>query len=601
MSQHRSLCDKYIYCNLYQLVITVFFKLIICLFLCFKKKLILQGHKINCVIMKNLVLLGILLLWFVSLFGQTEVKSNLDKVTIYPQKALVEKSVKVNLKKGENRFIITNNAYYGVEEDVHFASSNDWFVTSINTQIQTLPQKEAAKKVLPQNIYQQYIVLKDNLDDTEAQITDAEALLKTLYAQKTALSNLKATKTPSEIDTIEIIKSQFVFQREEMKNINKLISQTTEKQTELKYQKNNILKDIEILIKKYVGGKKVLTQDKSILVSIYSNKDLTNQTLKYTYFTHAVSSSYSYDVMFDENKNTAVFYLKNTVTQNTGENWKDCEIVFSTSEGEYVDYNENLSPYYLDYAYTKQKAKVGTMKLNTATDKAVAMGSKSEVEGEAVYLANAIYSQSDMQNLTLNREYSLATKQNIATNESITIPLYNEETKVDFSRFSTPKNTEKVYYTALLPEWEDLGLLNTYCNIYLNDKFIANTYINTDEIGDTMRLSVGEDKEVKITRKLRKSSPAEKGFLSKDVVEKAQIILIVKNTKNELVKLSIKDQIPISANSEIKVSDIVLDNGEIEANSGIVNWNVEIEPKGEKKITISYTVTYPKGNKVILN
>lgn len=547
--------------------------------------------------MKNLVLLGILLLWFASLFGQTEVKSNLDKVTIYPQKALVEKSVKVNLKKGENKFIITNNAYYGVEEDVHFASSNDWFVTSINTQTQTLPQKEAAKKVLPQNIYQQYIVLKDNLDNTEAQIIDCEALLKTLYAQKTALSNLKATKTPSAIDTIETIKNQFVFQREEMKNINKLISQTTEKQTELKYQKNNILKDIEILIKKYVGGKKVLTQDKFILVSIYSNKDLTNQLLKYTYFTHAVSSTYSYDVMFDENKNTAVFYLKNTVTQNTGENWKDCEIVFSTSEGEYVACNENLSPYYLDYAYTKQKAKVGTMKLNATMDKTVATGNNLEAEGEV----DAVYSQSYVQNLTLNKEYSLATKQNIATNESITIPLYNEQTKVDFSRFSTPKNSEKVYYTALLPEWEDLGLLNTYCNIYLNEKFIANTYINTDEIGDTMRFSVGEDKQVKITRKLRKSSPSEKGFLSKDVVEKAQIILTVKNTKNEPVKLSIKDQIPISANSEIKVSDIVLDNGEIEANSGIVNWNIEIEPKGEKKITFSYTVTYPKGNKVILN
>ncbi len=547
--------------------------------------------------MKKLILFSSLLLWMVSLCGQTEIKSNLDKVTIYPQKALVEKSVKVNLKKGENKFIITNNAYYGVEEDVHFASSNDWFVTSVNTQAQTLPQKQAAKKVLPQNIYQQYILLKDNFDNTEAQIIDCEALLKTLYAQKTALSNLKATKTPSEIDTIETIKNQFVFQREEMKNINKLISQTTEKQTELKYQKNNILKDIEILIKKYVGGKKILTQDKSILVTIYSNKDLTNETLKYTYFTHAVSSTYSYDVMFDENKNTAIFYLKNTVTQNTGENWKDCEMVFSTSEGEYVAYNENLLPHYLDYAYTKPKAKGSTMRLNTA----VATSSKTEQEVESLYLDGVEYSQSYMQNLTLNREYTLNTKQNIATNESITIPLYNETTKVDFSRFSTPKNSEKVYYTALLPEWEDLGVLNTYCNIYLNDKFIANTYINTDEVGDTMRFSVGEDKDVKITRKLRKSSPTEKGFLSKDVVEKVQITLTVKNTKNESLKLSIKDQIPISANSEIKISDIVLDNGEIEANSGIVNWNIEIEPKGEKKITFSYTVTYPKGNKVILN
>lgn len=547
--------------------------------------------------MKNLVLFSISLLCYASLWGQIEVKSNLDKVTVYPQKALVEKSVKVNLKKGENKFIITNNAYHGVNEDIHFGSADNWFVTSINTQTQVLPQKEAAKKVLPQNVYQQYIVLKDKLDNIESQITDGEALLKTLYAQRTALGNLKATKTPSEIDTIETIKSQFLFQRDEMKNINGLISQTTEKQTELKYQKNNTLKDIELLIKKYVGGKEILTQDKSILVSIYSNKDIPNETLKYTYFTYAVSSIYSYDVMFDEKENTATFYLKNTIAQNTGENWKDCEIVFSTSEGEYVAYNEELQPYYLDYAYTKPKAKASTMRLNAVSTEASKVGAGED----ALYLNDVVYSQSYMQNLTLNREYSLATNQSIATNEAVTIPLYNEKTRADFSRFSTPKNSEKVYYTALLPNWEDLGLLNTNCNIYLNDKFIANSYINTEEAGDTMRFSVGEDKDVKITRKLRKSSPTEKGFLSKDVVERVQITIIVKNTKNELVKLSIKDQIPISANSEIKISDIVLDKGEIEANSGIVNWNIEIEPKGEKKITFSYIVTYPKGNKVILN
>lgn len=116
-----------------------------------------------------------------------------------------------------------------------------------------------------------------------------------------------------------------------------------------------------------------------------------------------------------------------------------------------------------------------------------------------------------------------------------------------------------------------------------------------------MRFAVGDDKNIKVTRKLRKTSPTEKGFLSKDIVETANITLTIKNTKNEEVEISIKDQIPISANSEIKISDVDLAGGELNANTGVVRWNVLLAPKEEKKITFTYTVKYPKGNRVILN
>ena len=116
-----------------------------------------------------------------------------------------------------------------------------------------------------------------------------------------------------------------------------------------------------------------------------------------------------------------------------------------------------------------------------------------------------------------------------------------------------------------------------------------------------MRFSVGDDKNIKVSRKLRKTSPTEKGFLSKDIIETANITLTLKNTKNEEVEISVKDQIPISSNSEIKISDVELAGGTLNANTGVIRWNVKLAPKEEKKITFSYTVKYPKGNKVILN
>lgn len=559
--------------------------------------------------MKKIVLVGILMLSFVSLMGQTEIKSKLDKVTVYRNKALVEKSVKINLQKGENKFIITNNATNISENNVHFYSSEDWFITSMNTKKQHLPDKEAAKKVLPQNVYQQYIVLKNKANNLKDQITDNDALIKTLNAQKAALGNMKATKNITEIDTISIIKSQFDFQRDEMKNINKMLSEANDKRTELDYQYNNTCREIETLVKKHVGGNKILTDDNSILVTIYSNLPKQNETLKYAYTVTNVQSAYSYDVMLDESLNEATFYLKNSIQQRTGENWKDCEIVFSTSNGEYDGYDQELPPYYLNYnynTYNKTRSKL-TANANTSI-KGSKMSSDDldeaeEVEEEVVVVkVGLISSGTSMQNLSLNKEYTLSTPQCIGSYEqSLTIPLYSEQTNVTFSRFTTPKNEEKVFYTALLPDWEDLGLLETDCDVYLNNKFISNSFISTEGTGDTMRFSVGDDKNIKVSRKVRKTSPTEKGFLSKDIIETANITLTLKNTKNEEVEISVKDQIPISSNSEIKISDVELADGTLNANTGVIRWNVKLAPKEEKKITFSYTVKYPKGNKVTLN
>jgi len=63
----------------------------------------------------------------------------------------------------------------------------------------------------------------------------------------------------------------------------------------------------------------------------------------------------------------------------------------------------------------------------------------------------------------------------------------------------------------------------------------------------------------------------------------------------------VKDQIPISANSEIKITDVDLAGGSLEESTGVIRWNVTLAPKQEKKVIFSYTVRYPKGNRITLN
>lgn len=541
-----------------------------------------------------------LAIFFVSLTtAQAQVKGKIERVTIYPSSALVEKSVKVRLNAGLNQIVIGGNSTEVAASGIHFSNDEDWFISSMSTELVSLPESQAAKQLLPLEVYRQYLTLKAKAKDLEQQQTDNNTLLAILEKQKAALSNLKAIKNTDSMDSVANIKAQFDFYVSQMTEIGQKYSKAKEKKIEIAFEKDKTDKQIENLISPYAGGKKILSRQNNIVLQVYSKKNFAEATLKYSYIVYNVSCGYGYDVMFDDKANTAVFNLKSSVWQNTGENWKDCEIVLSTMNAGYIGSDNELPVYYLDYNKV-HAVPVAKMYKNSVVRSTNSMELYSE-EKSTANMDGTIASSSGVDNLTLNREYTLTTKQSIASGEDMcTIPLYSEQTKVGFTRYCTPKFEPKVYYTALLPDWEDLNLQETFCDVYLNNKYVAKTCINTSNTKDTMRFSVGEDNGVKVVRKITKSSPNEKGLLAKEVEMKATISLVVKNTKDERVTLNLKDQVPVSANSEIKIVNVQKGGGEYEQATGLLRWDLTLEPREEKTISFSYTVRYSNGNEINL-
>lgn len=552
--------------------------------------------------MKKLFLSVALLAVGTVAFAQTEVQSKIDKVTIYPNGALVEKSATVNLRQGDNKLIFSGNANSIQVDGVHFSSSPDWFISAMELSHNTLTNKVAAEKSLPAAAFAQYQTLVNKQDDLLLKVKNNNSLISTLNKQLSALNNLKAVKTPEKFDTIDNLKAQFEYQRSEAQRINAAISKAQSENDDFYYQLSQINSEMEALLQRHTGGKALNKIENNIEVSIYANRPLNNAHISYSYFVSNVSCSYSYDAMLDEDLHRAIFMLKATVCQNTGEHWRNCPIVFSTNNAGYAGYDQALYPYYLDFVepityrangFAKSKA----MMRNTMTT----MEMEDEVEEEVYTADEAVVLSSEpaeSQEFTLSREYTLNTKQTIPFDPSMkgqTLLLASDTTSISFARFATPKIEEKVYYTALLPEWESLGLLDASCAVYLNNKYVSRSDIATSGMGDTLRFSIGEDQNVKVSRKVVKSSPDKSGLLSKEIEETVTVKLTLKNTKNEHVEVTLKDQVPLSGNSEIKVGNVVTGSAEYNSQTGLLRWLVTLEPRQEKTVTFSYTVKYPKG------
>lgn len=541
--------------------------------------------------------------------AQTTVNAKIEKVTIYPHGALVEKSITVPLQKGENKFIVPGNALNVKGQQFHFESDPHWYVGSIQREIKSTSKADQLARTMPQQAFQQYTSLQNQIDDLTLRKSNLELLASTLQTQKDALSRLRALTNTQSFTNVDSLRLQFEFQRSEVQKINSNLDKANKDKLECIDKITKLSNERDALIRKYIGGSSVTSGDNTISFSIFSDRSVSNARISFSYKVSEVSCDYFYDVLLDEDAKNAIFVLKAQVNQNTRENWNNCPVVFSTIDAGQAGFDATLPTYYLDFhtaPAVRRSAKAGYFS-NT-----VVMEAESTARGED-NMANTANKEIDIENEimmidpsmlidpsmmsehTLAREYALSTPQTIAWGDPAqTILLHLDTTPAIFARYATPKNEEKVHYTALLPNWEELGLRDyTSCNVYMNGHYISESHIVIAGSGDTLRFAVGEDHNVKVQRTLRRSTPNVNGLISKEIDLTATITLTIKNTRNEALSVSLKDQVPISLSPDIKITPNVGD-GQLDEKTGIVRWMVDLKPLEQKTITFSYTVRVPK-------
>jgi hypothetical protein len=60
------------------------------------------------------------------------------------------------------------------------------------------------------------------------------------------------------------------------------------------------------------------------------------------------------------------------------------------------------------------------------------------------------------------------------------------------------------------------------------------------------------------------------------------------------------DQFPVSGNSEIEVQHIDTGGAELDNDTGILTWKLDLEPGASEKLTFKYSVRYPKKEIIVL-
>ncbi|MAN87439.1 MAG: hypothetical protein CL555_11570 [Algoriphagus sp.] len=231
---------------------------------------------------------------------------------------------------------------------------------------------------------------------------------------------------------------------------------------------------------------------------------------------------------------------------------------------------------------------------------------KKEMTGNSIKIrGNSTLSASPLQTTFQENQTTVE----ITVNEPYTIKTNGERTLVDLKNYDIPatyqykvipKLDKDVFLIAQLADWSQYSFLEGESNLYFEDGFDGRSILNAGALEDTLAISMGRDRSIVVQRE-KVESFTKKRTIGSNVTESRGYEITLRNNKSQAISIEVKDQIPVSVNSNISVSAIELSGGKLDSDTGIITWQITVPPGSQQKLGFQYEVKYPKNEKVILD
>lgn len=323
--------------------------------------------------------------------------------------------------------------------------------------------------------------------------------------------------------------------------------------------------------------------------------------LEINYLTQGASWSPYYDLRADTSSGPISMMYKAQVTQNTGIDWKQVKLTLSSGTPNQSSQIPILVAWLLRYGtpyvpYANSNLMMNTYKPQAETDKSlnevvvVGYGTRKKDLGDYTTI-------NDNQ---MNVSFVIDVPYDILSNGKVhSVRMKEIKLPASYRHYSVPKMEQEAFLMAEVTDYGKYNLLPGEANIIFDGMYIGKTNIIPNQTGDTLNLSMGRDKRVSIKREKVADKSGTK-FLSSYKEQTFTYETTIRNNKKEAINLMLKDQCPVSTDQEIEVTLLKDDGAKVNTETGVLTWELKLNPGETKKIRISYKVKYPK-NKAIAN
>ncbi len=169
-----------------------------------------------------------------------------------------------------------------------------------------------------------------------------------------------------------------------------------------------------------------------------------------------------------------------------------------------------------------------------------------------------------------------------------------ERLKAEFSYLAVPKRSPFAYLVARVKPGGNLPLLAGPVEVFRDADYVGRSRLDAIAPGQGFDLHLGVDEGIVVRREELARERGEGGVFSKTQRTRFAYEIVVENFKRTAETITVMDQLPVAQDQDIEVGSVRLSQEPTErTEQGILKWTFKLAPQEKKVLRVEFTVSHP--------
>ncbi|MCC9042283.1 DUF4139 domain-containing protein [Myroides sp. M-43] len=517
--------------------------------------------------------------------------AKLESARVYFNSAELTHKAKVKLPKGTSEVVFTNVADYLNEATIQVGSISDVTVMAIQYSNRYVEEYDSAvDSPLLKPVRDSIKLVETELKKVNNAI-DAESRTMSLLDMNQKVGGDNGTTTAEVMKMVDYYKTKRLQLSTELDKLN-------EKKDNLNVRLVNLKDKLA-----FNEGKSEKSSKGKLIIQVMNDKE-GEVPFQIKYLTQAAAWKPFYDLRVDKINSPVKVVYKADVKQSSGIDWRGVNLSLTSGVANQSNVIPTWRTWFLDYNNSVSNAlSVRVYGVNSANKRV----SSDELKSVSTsYLADAkaeksiVYEESTMSSFTQVNESQLNVSFDISipytvmsNNKSHSVTLNDFSIPAEYKYYVAPKLDQNAYLVATIKDYGNYNLLAGEANVIFDGVYVGKTSLNPANTEDEMRLNMGKDPKVSVSRVLMKDKSGTK-ILSSKKSQNFVYDIALRNNKAEQVTIQVEDQYPISSNKDIEIELTDTSSGTVNTEKGLVKWDLKLKANESKTLRFGYQVRSDK-------
>lgn len=502
-------------------------------------------------------------------------ESSITAVTVFLNRAQIYRQVKTRVEAGRNILVVRGLPAGLDPQSIQVRSQNRVLLLGVSHRKSFLNEF-----ALPAGLRK----LKDSLNYYNRQMLMEQQQKEVLNKEEQLLLANQRIGGANQNLSVNELKTMAEYFRTRLNDIGMARLRSDEKISALK-------EHIEKLNRQIKEQNELYSRNTSEVVISLSAETTIQAELELSYVVNQAGWYPVYDIRAVNTKSPVQLQYKANVYQSTGEDWSQVKLKLSTANPALGGMKPELAVWYVDFLYPVLRSTAPAIRKEKGEDASYIMEIPPTEQP-------ALGDYTQVLQTAINTEFEIGLPYTVPSSpQPVTVDIQKYDVPATYRYATVPKLDHDAFLLARITGWNQYNLLPGEAQVFFEGTYVGKTYINPEEVNDTLAVSLGRDPRVVVKREQKKDFTWRK-IVGSNIRETAAWEISLRNTRSEVINLTVEDQIPVSRNSQIEVTLTNTGGARYYTDTGKLTWEITLQPNESRKLNFAYEVKYPRGRQI---